>query len=207
MRRTIKVAAAPQILDFPHAVQVAQLRRTRTINATKSVELVYVITSMTAVQASPTQIATWIQGHWGIESKLHWVRDVVYDEDHSTVRTANAPRVMATLRSTAISLIPPDRDQRHRPDHPTSRQRSHQTCETTPHLLKHDFDKPLPLGAVVEVQGSVSAVSSCPGHASPSHHCCANFSEGQECAISRSLTPKRRAGQAWIGVDTSGPVI
>ena len=105
MRRTIKVAAAPQILDFPHAVQVAQLRRTRTINATKSVELVYIITSMTAVQASPTQIATWIQGHWGIESKLHWVRDVVYDEDHSTVRTANAPRVMATLRSTAISLI------------------------------------------------------------------------------------------------------
>jgi len=105
VRRTIKVAAAPQILDFPHAVQVAQLRRTRTINATKSVELVYIITSMTAVQASPTQIATWVQGHWGIENKLHWVRDVVYDEDRSTVRTANAPRVMATLRSTAISLI------------------------------------------------------------------------------------------------------
>jgi predicted transposase YbfD/YdcC len=105
VRRTIKVAAAPEILDFPHAVQVAQLRRTRTINGQKSVELVYIITSMTTVEATPTQIATWVQGHWGIENKLHWVRDVVYDEDHSTVRTANAPRVMATLRSTAISLI------------------------------------------------------------------------------------------------------
>jgi hypothetical protein len=39
------------------------------------------------------------------DNKLHRVRDVVYDEDRSTVRTANAPRVMATLRSTAISLL------------------------------------------------------------------------------------------------------
>ena len=105
VRRTIKVAAAPEILDFPHALQVAQLRRTRTTNGKKSVELVYIITSMAPTEASPTQIATWVQGHWGIENKLHWVRDVVYDEDRSTIRTANAPRVMATLRSTAISLI------------------------------------------------------------------------------------------------------
>jgi predicted transposase YbfD/YdcC len=105
VRRTIKVAAAPQILDFPHAVQVAQLRRTRTIKGKKSVEIVYIITSMAPTEASPTQIATWVQGHWGIENKLHWVRDVVYDEDRCTIRTANAPRVMATLRSTAISLI------------------------------------------------------------------------------------------------------
>ena len=57
------------------------------------------------LEASPTQIATWVQSHWGIENKLHWVRHVVYDEDRSTVRTANAPRIMATLRSTAISLL------------------------------------------------------------------------------------------------------
>ena len=105
VRRTIKVAAAPELLEFPHALQVAQLRRTRTIKGKKSVEVVYIITSMASTEASPTQIATWVQGHWGIENKLHWVRNVVYDEDRSTVRTANAPRVMATLRSTAISLL------------------------------------------------------------------------------------------------------
>jgi hypothetical protein len=48
---------------------------------------------------------TWVQGHWAIETKLHWVRDVVYAEDRSTGCTGNAPRVMATLRSTAISLL------------------------------------------------------------------------------------------------------
>ncbi len=46
-----------------------------------------------------------MQCHWGIENSLHWVRDVVFDEDRSQVRTGNAPRVMATLRSTAISLL------------------------------------------------------------------------------------------------------
>lgn len=105
VRRTIKVAAAPAILDFPGAVQVAQLRRTRTAKGRKSVEVVYVITSLPSTEASATQLTAWVQGHWGIENKLHWVRDVLYDEDRSTVRTGNAPRVMATLRSTAISLL------------------------------------------------------------------------------------------------------
>jgi len=66
VRRTIKVAAAPQLLDFPHAVQVAQIRGTRTTRqGKKSVEVVYIITSMPPADASPTQIATWVQGHWG----------------------------------------------------------------------------------------------------------------------------------------------
>jgi len=36
---------------------------------------------------------------------LHWVRDVTFDQDRSQVRTGQAPRVMATLRNTAISLL------------------------------------------------------------------------------------------------------
>ena len=42
---------------------------------------------------------------WEIENRLHWVRDVTYQEDKSLVRTGNAPRVMASLRSLAISLL------------------------------------------------------------------------------------------------------
>jgi len=105
VRRTIKVAAAPALLDFSGAVQVAQIRRTRTLAGKKSVEVVYVITSMTSTQASPEQIAAWVQGHWAIENRLHWVCDVVFDEDRSSVRTGHAPRVMAILRSTAISVL------------------------------------------------------------------------------------------------------
>lgn len=45
-----------------------------------------------------------VRGHWTIENRLHWVRDVVFLEDKSMVRTGNAPRLMASLRNLAISL-------------------------------------------------------------------------------------------------------
>jgi hypothetical protein len=45
------------------------------------------------------------RGHWSIENRLHYVRDVTFDEDRSQIRTQNAPRVMATLRNLAISLF------------------------------------------------------------------------------------------------------
>ncbi len=102
-RRTIKVALAPAWIGFAGAAQVAQLRRTVTRKGKKTVEVVYLITSDAGVDAAT--LAAWIQGHWHIENKLHWVRDVTYQEDKSLVRTGNAPRVMASLRSLAISLL------------------------------------------------------------------------------------------------------
>jgi predicted transposase YbfD/YdcC len=102
-RRTIKVALAPSWIGFAGAAQVAQLRRTVTKKGKKTVEVVYLITSDRA--ADPATLAAWVRGHWEIENKLHWVRDVTYQEDKSLVRTGNAPRVMASLRSLAISLL------------------------------------------------------------------------------------------------------
>ena len=69
----------------------------------QTVEVVYLITSDR--DAGPAALGAWVRGHWEIENKLHWVRDVTYQEDKSLVRTGNAPRVMASLRSLAISLL------------------------------------------------------------------------------------------------------
>ena len=102
-RRTIKAALAPAWIGFEGAAQVAQLRRTVTKNGKKTVEVVYLITSDR--NADPATLAAWVRSHWHIENKLHWVRDVTYQEDKSLVRTGNAPRVMASLRSLAISLL------------------------------------------------------------------------------------------------------
>ena len=102
-RRTIKVVLAPAWVGFAGAAQVAQLRRTVTKNGKKTVEVVYLITS--DCDADPATLAAWVRSHWHIENKLHWVRDVTYQEDKSLVRTGNAPRVMATLRGLAISLL------------------------------------------------------------------------------------------------------
>ncbi|WP_443078955.1 transposase [Streptomyces sp. NBC_01497] len=66
--------------------------------------MVYLITSAEAATAPPAVLAGWVQSHWEIENRLHWVR-VTFDEDRSQVRTGNAPRVMASLRNTAITLL------------------------------------------------------------------------------------------------------
>ena len=102
-RRTIKAALAPAWIGFAGATQVAQLRRMVTKKGKKTVEVVYLITSDR--DADPATLAAWVRGHWEIENRLHWVRDVTYQEDSFLVRTGNAPRVMATLRSLAISLL------------------------------------------------------------------------------------------------------
>ncbi|MEO3936823.1 ISAs1 family transposase [Dermatophilaceae bacterium Soc4.6] len=103
--RTIKSLTAPTWIGFAGAAQVAQLRRTVTRAGTKTVEVVYLITSATHTTAPPAVLASWVQNHWAIENRLHWVRDVSFDEDRSQVRTGHTPRIMATLRNTAISVL------------------------------------------------------------------------------------------------------
>ncbi len=93
-------------LDFPHAVQALRIRRRRLNLPTGrwSTVTVHAITNLTAGQASPAGLADALRGHWAIEI-LHHIRDTTYAEDASRLRTGNAPRAMATLGNTAISLL------------------------------------------------------------------------------------------------------
>lgn len=93
-------------IGFPHAKQTIRLTRDRHDHKTgaKTREHVFAITSLTADQATPEQLAGYIRGHWGIENRLHWVRDVTYREDASQVRTGHGAHVMASVRNLAISI-------------------------------------------------------------------------------------------------------
>jgi predicted transposase YbfD/YdcC len=106
-RRSLKVTAVAAGIAFPHAAQAIQvIRRRRPLNGTKwSSETVYAVTSLTAAQASPAQLAAIMRGHWLIEDSLHWVRDMTFGEDSSQVRTRNGPRVMASLRNLIITIL------------------------------------------------------------------------------------------------------
>ena len=105
--RTLKAAEIAEGIGFPGAVQVLQLTRTATDDKTgkNHTEVVYAVTSLSVADAKPAQIAAWLRGHWAIENRLHWVRDVTYSEDHSQIRTEGGPQVMATLRNTGISIL------------------------------------------------------------------------------------------------------
>lgn len=102
--RTIKAVEAPARIGFPGARQVLQLRRTVTRQGRRSVEVVYLISSKSMTAAPPATVAAWIRGHWAIEDRLHYVRDVTFDEDRCRVRTGSGAEVMAALRNLAISL-------------------------------------------------------------------------------------------------------
>lgn len=68
-------------------------------------ERVYLISSLSPEQAGPAQLLALNRGHWGIENRLHHVRDMAFDEDRCRARCGNTPRTLACLRNFAISLL------------------------------------------------------------------------------------------------------
>jgi predicted transposase YbfD/YdcC len=103
--RTIQVQPAPPGLRFPHVAQVFLVERKTTRKARTTYQAVLYVTSLTPEQATPADLLAYVRAHWTVENKAHWVRDVTYGEDASQVRTGHAPRVMATFRNLAISLL------------------------------------------------------------------------------------------------------
>lgn len=105
-RRELKVLPAPDNLPFPHATQVMLIERTTTgrpggkILATAELALASAPWNI----AGPADLARLVRGQWAVET-VHHVREVTYHEDAFRVRTGQNPRVMASLRNTAISII------------------------------------------------------------------------------------------------------
>jgi len=93
--------------DWPGLAQVFEVGRHVITKKTEKerVEVVYGVTSLSPERATPNRLLELVRGHWGIENKSHWVRDVTFDEDRSQVRCGNIPHIMAALRNTAIGLL------------------------------------------------------------------------------------------------------
>src|SRR5205085_9024942 len=88
----------------PHLGQVAQLTR-RVTKAGTTTEVVYLITTLAPAKASPERLLSLNRGHWSIENRSHYVRDVSFGEDRSRLRTGHAPQILAACRNLAITLI------------------------------------------------------------------------------------------------------
>ena len=78
-------------------------------------EVVYGVTSLSKEKAKGERLLELNRGHWEIENRLFWVRDVTFDEDRSRVRNKNGTEIMSSLRNLAISLIRIKRDFRYIP--------------------------------------------------------------------------------------------
>ena len=93
--------------DWPGLAQVYEYHIHRQHTQTREITHYkqYGITSLLPEKATAEDLLKLRREHWSIENKLHWVRDVIFDEDASQARTGSIPHVMAALRNAAISVL------------------------------------------------------------------------------------------------------
>ena len=82
-------------------MQACRLERTTRCRGRTTVEIQYAISSLPGKRAD----AASLLGHWGIENRLHWVRDVSFGEDKCQVKKGHGPQNLAAFRNAAISLL------------------------------------------------------------------------------------------------------
>jgi hypothetical protein len=85
--------------------QVGWLRRWRKRRPGElcSVEQVTIVTSRTPERSAPAHLLGLVRGHWTIENRVHWPRDMSFHEDRLHGRAIGG--VLAWLRNIAINLI------------------------------------------------------------------------------------------------------
>lgn len=105
-RRRVEVYAVPQqeapFCEWPHMQRVVWVERGGTRGGTPFQEAHVYISSQPNLPAK--EAALQVRGHWEIENRLHWVKDVVQQEDACTTRAGQAPQNLALLRSWVLTL-------------------------------------------------------------------------------------------------------
>jgi len=105
-RRTLKATTAlNEYLDWPGVAQVGQIESVVEQDGKISCETRYFITSVPRDLAGASRLLTWGRGHWSIENRSHYVRDVTLGEDASRIRKGSAPEIMAAFRNAAIGFL------------------------------------------------------------------------------------------------------
>ena len=97
-------------LGWPHLAQLCRVERRRvTVRGGRELkaegEVTYALTSLPPGRAGAAVLLRLLRGHWGIENRAHWVRDVTFDEDRCRVRSGAAPQALAACRNLAIALL------------------------------------------------------------------------------------------------------
>jgi predicted transposase YbfD/YdcC len=113
--RSITVACCPYgnvdlsaYTGFAGVAQVFRIERRTIVRRTgelRSEQVEVGITSLSRSAGTPARLLGLLRGHWCIENKSHYVRDVTFGEDASQVRRGNVPEVLSAFRNVAIGLI------------------------------------------------------------------------------------------------------
>lgn len=87
---------------------IGMVRRTVEKNGKTTIENCYYISSLESpLEGECDLFAKAVRNHWGIES-CHWMLDVVFKEDQSTVRKNNGAENLSMLRKIAMNILKND---------------------------------------------------------------------------------------------------
>ena len=101
------VEGLTQTHRWPGLAAVGKVTATREIDRHATITARYYIASQ---PLSAAELNRLVRGHWGIENQLHWVLDVVMNEDQARARKDNAPENLALLRRLALNIIKRNKD-------------------------------------------------------------------------------------------------
>ena len=99
------IAWLQDIHHWPGLQAVGKVTRTREHNSKATTETAYYLAS---ASLSAERFGQVTRAHWGIENSLHWVLDVVMNEDYARNRKDNGPENLAVLRHIALNIIRKD---------------------------------------------------------------------------------------------------
>ena len=106
--RTIRVLPAPEDSGFEDARQALLIERYTTYKKKgqwhNRAEAVLYLTSLAADETTPGDLLAHVRGHWRVEH-AHWLRDVIWKEDKSLIRTGNGPQIWSALANLVITLF------------------------------------------------------------------------------------------------------
>ena len=105
IRRLWTTTRLKDYLAWPGVNQVCLVERVRRFRGQETIETVCAVTSLGPQRASASRLLTLARGHWGIENRFHWVRDMSFGEDACRVRTGEAPEILAALRNAVLWLM------------------------------------------------------------------------------------------------------
>jgi predicted transposase YbfD/YdcC len=93
--------------DWPGLEQVFRLDRQRIDLKTGEIEeeVVYGLTSLSPMEASPVRLLEITRAYWGVENGLHYRRDVTFREDATRLTKGHAGHVMAALNNLVIGML------------------------------------------------------------------------------------------------------